>query len=78
MTEIQAPERDPRLDEGHPDGPEVAHIARKGEVAEAYVTGKEITALCGERFVPTRDPEQYPVCEACMEQLQRIRSRGAN
>jgi hypothetical protein len=30
-----------------------------------YVLGEEITALCGEKFIPTRDPNKYPVCEAC-------------
>ncbi len=34
-----------------------------------YVLGEEITALCGERFIPTRDPYQYPVCEACRAAL---------
>jgi hypothetical protein len=34
-----------------------------------YVLGEEITALCGEKFIPTRDPYQYPVCEGCRAAL---------
>ena len=34
-----------------------------------YVLGEEITALCGEKFIPTRDPNKYPVCEACRQAL---------
>ncbi len=44
-----------------------AHYAEKGAVSRAYVTGEEILALCGKRFVPTRDPSRYPVCPTCKE-----------
>lgn len=50
-----------------PNEPEIAHYARKDQIADAYVFGHEITALCGEKFIPTRDPERYPVCEPCKE-----------
>lgn len=55
---------DPGLEEG-----KVAHIIRKDDQMRGYVLGEEITALCGERFIPTRDPYQYPVCEACRAAL---------
>lgn len=55
---------DPGLEEG-----KVAHIIRKGDQMRGYVLGEEITALCGEKFIPTRDPYQYPVCEACRAAL---------
>lgn len=44
-----------------------AHYAKKAAVNRAYVTGEEIVALCGKRFVPTRDPSRYPVCPTCKE-----------
>jgi len=56
------------------DEPEVAHIAQKTDVNRAYVTGEAIVALCGEVFVPTRDPSRYPVCEPCKRVLDQIRS----
>lgn len=55
---------DPGLEEG-----KVAHIIRKDDQMRGYVLGEEITALCGEKFIPTRDPYQYPVCEACRAAL---------
>ncbi len=33
----------------------------------AHVTGEAITALCGKKWVPTRDPSRYPVCPTCKE-----------
>lgn len=44
-----------------------AHYAQKAAVSRAYVTGEEIVALCGKRFVPTRDPSRYPVCPTCKD-----------
>lgn len=57
-----------------------AHIGRAADVNRAYVTGETITALCGKRFVPTRDPEKYPVCQRCKAVLEglSVGRTGAN
>jgi len=45
----------PVLDDG--DHERFAHIVVPASaVAEAYVTGEAVTALCGKTWVPTRDP----------------------
>ena len=44
-----------------------AHYCRREDVARAYVTGEAIEALCGKKWVPTRDPTRYPVCPTCKE-----------
>lgn len=50
------------------DDPElVAHYISKAEHADAYVFGTEVTALCGYRWVPSRDPEGRPICPECQE-----------
>ena len=36
-------------------------------VMEARVMGTEVEALCGHRWVPQRDPKQYPICQRCMD-----------
>jgi hypothetical protein len=41
-------------------------------VVEAYVTGMEIEALCGLRWVPTRDPDPLPRCQGCLDKLQAL------
>lgn len=52
----------------------VAHIVKQSGdktahalVMEARVMGIEVEALCGHRWVPERDPGNYPVCDRCRE-----------
>ena len=54
--------------------PGVAHIVKvePGETAaakvlEARINGTPLEALCGHVWVPSRDPRQLPVCQACKE-----------
>ena len=58
---------DPTLGDG--DHERFAHIVRREELTDAMVYGKEITALCGKKWIPTRDPERFPVCPACRDAL---------
>ena len=34
--------------------------------------------VMAQEFIPTRDPEQYPVCEACKQVLTLLRGSGGN
>lgn len=43
-------------------------------VTEAYIMGTPVTALCGKRWVPTRDPGRYPVCPTCQERLDELKA----
>lgn len=52
----------------------LAHIGRADEVSRGYVTGQPITALCGKRFVPTRDPDRYPMCPRCSAIMSQIKA----
>lgn len=61
---IEAPSR-PELDDGDHD--RFAHYCKKADIVRAHVTGEAITALCGKKWVPTRDPSRYPVCPTCKE-----------
>lgn len=36
-------------------------------LTEAIVMGTPVRALCGKVFVPSRDPERYPICPTCVE-----------
>ena len=47
-----------------------AHIVRADDQMRGYVLGEEVVALCGKRFVPTRDPTRYPVCPDCRARLE--------
>jgi hypothetical protein len=79
---------DQRTDEDTRTGePKVAHIVRTepgesalAKVTEARVFGYPVEALCGERFVPQRDPTKLPMCQACKEiyDLYRAANEGLN
>lgn len=65
--------------------PRVAHIVKTepgesalAKVTEARIYGYPVEALCGERFVPQRDPKKLPMCPTCKEiyDLYRTMSDG--
>ena len=57
-----------------------AHYVPKDKLTEALVLGTPVQALCGKIWVPSRDPEKYPVCPECKEikaMLDDLRSGGS-
>ena len=44
-----------------------AHYVEKDKLTEAMVMGTPVVALCGKVWVPSRDPEKYPICPECKE-----------
>ncbi len=44
-----------------------AHYVKKDKIVESAVTGKSVRALCGKKWIPSRDPEKYPICPTCKE-----------
>jgi len=50
-----------------------SHYAPKDKIVESAVTGKPIRALCGKLWVPTRDPEKFPVCPECKDAYEKLR-----
>ncbi len=49
---------DPTLSEG--DHERFAHIVKKAELTDAMIYGKEITALCGKKWIPTARSREVP------------------
>ena len=45
-------------------------------LTDAYVLGTPVTALCGKIWVPSEDPQKYPVCESCKEIYNKIRGEA--
>ena len=68
----------PRPTTGSGDHDRFAHYIRKADSARAYVEGVAVTALCGKVWVPSRDPERYPVCPTCVEIKKRLLNRSNN
>jgi hypothetical protein len=54
-----------RLDEG--DHERFSHYVPKNKLTEAMVMGTPVIALCGKVWVPSRNPDRYPVCPECKE-----------
>ena len=44
-----------------------SHYVEKDKLTEAMVMGPPVVALCGKVWVPSRDPERFPVCPECKE-----------
>ena len=42
-----------------------SHYVRKEKIVESAVLGIPVVALCGKVWVPTRDPQKFPVCPDC-------------
>lgn len=44
-----------------------SHYVRKDKIVESAVSGKPVVALCGKRWIPSRDPNKFPICPTCKE-----------
>lgn len=63
---------DMRTEEG--DHEKFSHYVPKGELTEAMVMGLPVVALCGKVWVPSRDPERFPVCPECKDIWESLTS----
>lgn len=72
MTVTESEVKDP--DVGSPD--DCSHYCRKEEIARAAVEGGLVLALCGVRFMPLRNPDDYPTCQRCAELLEQFDQRN--
>jgi hypothetical protein len=71
MTEERTEERtDYRYDEG--DHERFSHYAPKDQIMKALVEGTPVRALCGKLWVPSRDPERFPVCPVCKDLYDNV------
>ncbi len=61
----------PTLDDG--DHERFSHYVAKDKLTAAMVEGTPVTALCGKVWVPSRDPQKFPVCPECKEMWNSFR-----
>ena len=74
MTEQRTEPRTTDGDTG--DAGDVAHYARKEDITRAAIEGGLVTALCGVKFQPVRDPQRFPVCTPCARLLEQMDRRA--
>jgi len=58
------------------EGDDHAHYARREEIVRASIEGGRVTALCGYKFEPVRDPSRFPVCPRCKELVEMAQQLG--
>jgi Protein of unknown function (DUF3039) len=63
---------DYRVEEG--DHERFSHYVPKDKLTDAMVMGTPVVALCGKVWVPSRDPERFPVCPECKEIWESLES----
>jgi hypothetical protein len=51
-----------------------AHYVDKESITEALVNGWPCIALCGKVWIPSRDPDKYPVCPECKDIFEQMGS----
>lgn len=64
-THVIRPEDNAHILEG-------ASVGAQDIVDMARLTGQEVIALCGYRFVPKHDPEKYEACQACFKVAEHL------
>lgn len=62
-TQLLDPLTEPVTDTAPPD--DIAHIVWKDDQMRGYLEGIPIVALCGKKWIPSRDYKNLPVCEEC-------------
>ena len=51
-----------------------SHYVKKEKILQSALSGKPVRALCGKKWTPGRDPEKFPICPACKEIYEKLRS----
>lgn len=64
--------RTPETRTSQGDSDDHAHIVMKDDQMRGYVAGEPIEALCGKIWVPSRDYRDRPVCQACIDERDRL------
>jgi hypothetical protein len=55
----------PSPSDGDGDHERFAHYVQKNKIVDSSVFGTPVIALCGKKWVPSRDPKRFPVCPDC-------------
>jgi hypothetical protein len=54
------------------DSEQFAHYAESASVTEGYIMGTPVIAICGIKFVPSRDPEKLEICPICKKIVEAL------
>ena len=51
-----------------------SHFVKKDKIVESAVMGNAVVALCGKVWIPSRDPQRFPVCPMCKEIYDKLKN----
>ena len=51
-----------------------SHYVPKDKLMAAMVDGIPVKALCGKMWVPSRDPDRFPICPQCKEIYEKMQN----
>lgn len=71
IEDSRVEERHHSTDDG--DHERLSHFVPKDKLMEAMINGTPVVALCGKVWVPSRDPEKFPVCPECQAIWDNLR-----
>lgn len=60
------------------DDDKVAHIVKKADANKGYIGQEMIEALCGYKWIPSKNPDGYPICSKCFAIIKRVKNSGSN
>lgn len=69
---------DEELEDDGGNSDRFAHYVKHPDIIAGGLDGIEITALCGRKFRPRRNPEKYPVCPDCKEIFDSLPPGGGD
>lgn len=49
------------------DHERLSHYVPKDKLMDAMINGTPVVALCGKVWIPSRDPQKFPVCPECKQ-----------
>lgn len=61
---------------GDGDHERFSHYVPKDKLTEAMINGTPVIALCGKVWVPSRDPQKFPVCPECKKIWESMKAGG--
>ena len=68
---------EPRLTDGDEgDHDRFSHYVRKSDILHSAVEGMPVVALCGKKWIPSRNPDKFPLCQTCKEIFDALKAAG--
>jgi hypothetical protein len=74
VREDEATQIQPSTGDG--DHERFAHYVLKDKIVDSAVSGTPVIALCGKKWVPSRDPSRFPICPDCKRIFESLPEGG--